>query len=154
LKLALQTKQGDVPLSSRLNVARVQVAQGQFQSATSGLQPILNAESTIPANLAIQMNLVVAEAAIGMKDYARAEHTLEQQLAKAQRSGMHFELARIYYLLGKSARMSGSGVRAAEYYQQAAQLLDSVDSDPGAENILHRTDVKTMYDECNHWKKS
>ncbi len=153
LKLAAHTKEGEVALASRLNVARVQVAQGQFKPALTSLEAMLSREGMMPANLTLQINLEMAEAAIGLKDYARAEHILEQQLARAQRSGMHFEQARIYYLLGKSARLSGNGVRAAEYYQQATQLLDSVSSDPGAENILHRTDVKELYDEANHWKK-
>lgn len=55
------------------------------------------------------------------------------------------DLARIYYLLGTSARLSGSGDRASDYYREAAQLLDVIHSDSG-ESILHRTDFKTMYD--------
>ena len=35
----------------------------------------------------------------------------------------------------------------------AAQLLDVIRSDAGAENIMRRTDFKTMYDESNRWKK-
>ena len=153
LRLATRSKEGEISLLSRINSAKVAVAQGQFQQALRSLEPLLNSNGTMAANLNLQVNLAAAEASIGLKDYARADHQLEQQLATAQRSGMRFELARIYYLLGKSARLNGSGVRASEYYQQAAQLLDTIDSNPGAENILHRTDVKTMYDESNHWKK-
>jgi hypothetical protein len=49
--------------------------------------------------------------------------------------------------------LSGQGVRAAGDYREAAQLLDAIRSDPGAENILRRADVKTMYDESNRWKQ-
>jgi hypothetical protein len=66
---------------------------------------------------------------------------------------MRFDSARIYYLLGTSARLSGSADRAAGYYHEAAQLLDALRGDPGAEDILRRTDIKTMYDESNRWKK-
>jgi tetratricopeptide (TPR) repeat protein/predicted Ser/Thr protein kinase len=152
LRTASRTKEGEITLLSRINAAKVVVGQGQYQQGLRTLESLLN-NSGVSANLTIQINLAIAEAAIGLKDYTRADHTLEQQLATAQRSGMRFELARIYYLLGKSARLNGSGVRASEYYQQAAQLLDTIDSDSGAENVLHRNDVKTIYDECNHWKK-
>ena len=154
LRLASKSKEGEMTLLSKTNTARVADAQGQYQQALRILEPLVNSNGTVAANLTLQVNLALAEAAIGLKDYTRADHALEQQLANAQRSGMHFELARIYYLLGKSARLGGSAVRAAEYYQQASQLLDTIAGDPGAENILHRTDIKTMYDESKQWKKS
>ena len=66
---------------------------------------------------------------------------------------MRFGLARIYYLLGTSARLNGSAERAADYYREAAQLLDVIRGDSGAENIMRCTDFKTMYDESNRWKK-
>ena len=88
-----------------------------------------------------------------MKDYARATHDLDQELASAQRAGVRFGLARIYYLLGMSTRLGGSAVRAVDYYTEAAKLLDVIRGDSGAENILHRTDVKMMWDESNRWKK-
>ena len=76
------------------------------------------------------MNLELAQAEIGLKDYARANHVLEQELPGAQRAGVRFGLARIYYLLGMSARLSGSAGIAAGYYREAAQLLDVIRSDP------------------------
>ncbi len=91
--------------------------------------------------------------AIGIKDYKQANHELEQELTQAQRAGMRFDLATIYYLLGTSARLNGNADRAADYYREAAQRLDGIRGDPGAENILRRTDVKVMYDESNRWKK-
>jgi tetratricopeptide (TPR) repeat protein len=153
LRLASRTKEDEVTLLSKLNVARVAVAEGRFQDGLRSLQPLLNAKGAVTANLSLETNLAVAQAAIGLKDYARANHGLEQELTTAQRAGMRFELARIYYLLGTSARLSGSAARAADYYSEAAQLLDVIRGDPGAENILRRTDIKTMYDESNRWKK-
>jgi hypothetical protein len=94
----------------------------------------------------LQIQLAMAQAAIGMRDYARADYILVQQLATAKRSGVRFDLARIYYLLGTSARLGGSADRASDYYREAAHLLDLIRSDSG-DNILHRTDFKTMNDE-------
>ena len=56
-------------------------------------------------------------------------------------------------MLGTSARLSGSAGIAADYYREAAQLLDVIRGDAGAENIMRRTDFKTMYDESNRAKK-
>ena len=152
VRLAAHTKEGEVTLLSKFNVARIAVAQGRFQEALRQLQPLLNGKTAVSANLLMQMNLAVAEATIGLKDYARADHGLQEDLTTAKRAGMRFELARTYYLLGTSARLNGSA-RAADYYREAAQLLDVIRGDSAAENILRRTDVKAMYDDANRWKK-
>jgi eukaryotic-like serine/threonine-protein kinase len=146
LQLLSRSREDEVTILSKLNVARVAVAEGRFQEAMRSLETLLNPKSGISANLSLQIQLAMAQAAIGMRDYARANYILEQQLATAKRSGVRFDLARIYYLLGTSARRSGGGDRASDYYREAAQLLDVIRSDSG-DNIMHRTDFKTMYDE-------
>jgi eukaryotic-like serine/threonine-protein kinase len=153
LRLASRTKENEVTLLSKLNLAKVSVAEGQFQEALHSLQSILNAKGAIAANLSLEISLARVQAEISVKDYARANHDLEQELAKAQRAGVRFGLARIYYLLGTSTRLSGNADRAADYYSDAVRMLDAVRGDPGAENIMRRTDFKTMYDESNRWKK-
>jgi tetratricopeptide (TPR) repeat protein len=153
LRLASQTKYNEVLLQSKVNVARVAVSEGRFQEASRGLHTLLNDKGSIAAHLSLEINLELAEAEIGLKDYARANHDLQQELPGAQRAGVRFGLARIYYLLGTSARLSGSAGIAADNYREAAQLLDVIRSDAGAENIMRRTDFKTMYDESNRWKK-
>ena len=153
LRLASRAKEDEGTLLSKLNVARVAIAEGRFQEASRTLQPLFNAKGGVTANLALQIQLAAAEAAIGVKDYARADYSLEQQLTTAKRAGIRFDLARIYYLLGTSSRLNGGADRASDYYREAAQLLDVVRADAGAENIMRRTDFKTMYDESNRWKR-
>ncbi len=152
LQLISHSRENEVTLLSKLNVARVAVAEGRFQEAMRSLQTLLNPKGGTSANLSLQIQLAMAQAAIGMRDYARADYILEQQLATAKRSGVRFDLARIYYLLGTSARLNGSGDRAADYYREAAQLLEVIRSDSG-DGILRRTDFKTMYDESKPSKK-
>ncbi|HXP10177.1 MAG TPA: tetratricopeptide repeat protein [Acidobacteriaceae bacterium] len=153
LRIASRTKEDAVTQLSKVNLVRVAVAEGRYQEALRMLQPLLNGKRAAPANLSLQMNLAAAQAAIGIKDYPRANHILDQELITAKRAGMRFDLARIYYLLGTSARANGSAERAADYYREAAQLLDVVRGDSGAENITQRVDFKTMYEESNRWKR-
>jgi eukaryotic-like serine/threonine-protein kinase len=153
LRLASRTKEDEVTLLSKVNLVRVAVAESRYQEALRMLQPLLNGKRSAPANLSLQINLAAAQASIGIKDYARANHILDQELITAKRAGMRFDLARTYYLLGTSARLNGSAERAADYYREAAQLLDVVREDSGAENIMQRIDFKTMYEESNRWKR-
>ena len=152
LRLASRTKEDEVTLLSKVNLVRVAVAEGRFQEALHLLEPLLNGKRA-PANLRLQMNLAAAQASIGIKDYPRANHILDQELITAKRAGMRFDLARIYYLLGTSAGLNGSGERAADYYREAAQLLDVLRADSGAEDIMQRSDFKIMYEEANRWKR-
>jgi tetratricopeptide (TPR) repeat protein len=152
LQIVSRSREDEVTLLSKLNVARVAVAEGRFQEAMRSLQTLLNPKGGVSANLSLQIQLAMAQAAIGMKDYARADYILEQELATAKRSGIRFDLARIYYLLGTSARLNGSADRASDNYREAAQLLDVIRSDSG-DNILRRTDFKTMYDESKSFRK-
>jgi tetratricopeptide (TPR) repeat protein len=154
LRLASKTKYSEVLLQSKVNLAKIAVSRGQFAEALRALRPLLDANgAVVAAHVALQINLALAQAEIGVKDYARANHDLQQELPRAQRAGVRFGLARIYYLLGTSARLSGSTGMAADYYRESAQLLDVIRGDPGAEKIMRRTDFKIMYDESNRWKK-
>jgi tetratricopeptide (TPR) repeat protein len=146
LQLLSRSREDEVTILSKLNVARVAVAEGRFQEAMRSLQTLVHPKGGISANLALQIQLAMAQAAVGMRDYTRADYILEQQLAAAKRSGIRFDLARIYYLLGTSARLSGKGDRASDHYREASQLLDLIRSDTG-DSIMRRTDFKAMYDE-------
>ncbi|MGC2399875.1 MAG: tetratricopeptide repeat protein [Acidobacteriaceae bacterium] len=152
-RLASKTKENAVLVLSKLNVAKLQTAQGQYQSALRTLPSTLNSKGSLNANSALESNLVRVQAEIGLKDYERAEHELQELLAPAQRAGVRFGLARIYYLLGTSTRLSGSPARAADYYSEAARLLDDIRADSGGDKVMQRVDFKTMYDESNRSKK-
>jgi serine/threonine protein kinase/tetratricopeptide (TPR) repeat protein len=153
LRLASRTKDGEELLLAKVGGVSIAVAQGQYAQAMRSLETLLNRKGSIAAHLALQMHLDQARASIGLKDYVRANHELEQELPGAQRAGVRYGLATIYYLLGTSARLSGSAERAGDYYRESAQFLDTIRSDSGAENIMRRPDFKTMYDEANRWKR-
>jgi eukaryotic-like serine/threonine-protein kinase len=152
LRLASRNKDGEELLLAKVSAVRIAVAQGQYAEAMRTLQTLLNTKGLIAAHLALQMHLDLARAAIGLKDYTRANHELESELPTAQRAGVRYGLATIYYLLGTSARLGATVQRAGDYYRESAQLLDSIRSDSGA-NIMRRPDFKTMYDESNRWKR-
>jgi eukaryotic-like serine/threonine-protein kinase len=152
-KSASRTKENAVIVLSRLNVAKAQTAQGQYQNALRTLPSALNSKGSINANLALAIDLIRVEAEIGLKDYEKAEHELQEHLASAQRAGVRFELARMYYLLGTATRLSGNPSRATDYYREALRLFDLIRSDSGSDKIMQRVDFKTMYDQSSSFKK-
>ena len=154
LRLTAHIKDNDIIVQSKLNVASAAIAQGRAKDAFAMLRPLLKSDSSVSAYLSLRAAIAYAEAEVGVKDYAHAQHDLEQALIVAEKAEMHLDTARIYYLLGVSTRLNGSAdhTQVAFYYREAARLLDIVKSDPGAEKILTRADLKAIYDDANHWK--
>jgi len=153
-KLTPRMKDTDTIVQSKLNMAKVAIAQGRSKEALGILRPLLNSNGVTSSYLALRSAIAYAEAEVGTKDYAKAQRDLEQSLTAAEKAGMGLDTARIYYLLGESARLGGSPdkSRTSSYYGEAVRLLDTIRLDPGAENILHRADLKAIYDNANHLK--
>jgi tetratricopeptide (TPR) repeat protein len=154
LALATRAKDNDTLVLSKLNVARMAIAQGRAKEALGMLRPLVSSTHTTNAYLALQSSIANAQAQIETGDYAQAEHSLEQSLIQSEKAGTKLESARINYLLGTSMRLRGNAEqgRSSYNYGEALRLLGEIRSDPGAENVLHRADLKMIYDDAMRWK--
>jgi len=153
LRLNARAKDNDVLMQSKLNVANLAIAQGRAKDALAMLRPLLKPDSAVSSYLTVRAGIAYAEAEVGMKSYAQATRDLNQSLTTTEKAGMRLDSARIYYLLGESARLGGSQDRTqiAFYYREAVRLLEVIKSD-GAPKVLTRSDLKVIYDNANHWK--
>ncbi len=148
LKLAQRTKDPDALLLSKLNVSRVAIAQGRSKEAVAMLRPLREQAGKAGADIAIRISIALAQAEVATKDYVQAEHDLELTLTRTEKAGMRLDSAQIYYLLATSVRLRQGDAQAKNPYREALRLLNLVHYDPGAENILKRADIKTMYDDA------
>ncbi|MBV8632174.1 MAG: tetratricopeptide repeat protein [Silvibacterium sp.] len=154
VRLTARTRDNDVIVQSKLNVAKVAIAQDRAKDALAILRPMLKPNSAVSSYLTVRVAITNAEAEIGVKDLSHAEHELNLSLTATEKAGMRLDIARIYYLLGETARLSGTGEHAqiAYYYREAVRLLEAVKAEPGAEKVLTRSDLKAMYENANQWK--
>ncbi|HZD49755.1 MAG TPA: tetratricopeptide repeat protein, partial [Silvibacterium sp.] len=141
----------NVLVEAKLNLGRLAIAQGHGSDAVARLRPLVGPDITADRNLALQCSVSLAEALIQTKDYAKARQILQDAAAPAEKSGMRLRLARIYYYEATASRLSGNSADAWNEYRQALNLLNAVRNEPGAENILRRTDLKAIFDDCNRW---
>jgi eukaryotic-like serine/threonine-protein kinase len=134
----------------KLRLGSIEAAQGR-SDAVARLQPLVAPGVTTDRNLALRCSIGLAQALIGAKDYTRAHQILQQAAPQAEKSGMRLLLARIYYLQATASRLSGNEGQAWGDYRQAMSLLNAIGGEPGAENILRRSDLKVIFDDCNRW---
>jgi len=122
----------------------------QPQAAVGSLrQLVTEADSTGRRYLSVLCSVALAEASVASKPDAHARLELEQLLGRSEKLGVRMEIAKIHYLLGISLRASGDASGAAGQYQQTLSILDEIKKDPGAEHLLERSDLKSIYDDAS-----
>ncbi|GAC1686885.1 MAG: hypothetical protein PVS2B2_25790 [Candidatus Acidiferrum sp.] len=142
----------DQPLLSRLNLAKVAIAEGRAQSAIHDLRALTQqADNLSMKYLALESSVEMSEALLESKDYPHAQQELQMALSKSEKLGSRFQTARIHYLFGNALRFDGNAIEASGHYRQALNLLDESKNEPGAEKLLQRGDLKTMHDESTRW---
>ena len=152
---AARAKDQDKILSAKLDLATVAIAQGQPQAAISALRQIIGQADTIGfKSLSVESSMQLAAAMVAAKDYVHARQELEKQLGVSEKLGLRMERARIQFLLGEALRMGGDAGEAAGHYRQVLSQLDEMKKEPGAEQLLQRSDLKTMYEEATRWSRS
>lgn len=144
---ATRAKDQEKLLLAMLGVTKVAVAQGQNAQAAAALRRIITqADAAGLKYLSVDASVSLAETLVASKDYARAQSALENQMRLSDKLGLRMHLARIQFLQGELARLSGRASEAPEHYRQAVRILDEARKDPGAEQLLERPDLKQMFD--------
>jgi len=88
---------------------------------------------------------------VNNKDYSRARQELEPVLAKAEKLGLRTLLAKDNYLLATALRAAGNGTEATSHYREVLRLLDEIRKEPGAEKVIERADLKSIYTDSTRW---
>src|SRR5262249_11423548 len=102
---------------------------------------------------AVECSLILGEALLQSHKLPQARQELESALTASQRMGLQPLTVRAHYLLGTVLRMSGNNVLAQEHYQDAIRLLDTMKKESGAEKLLERSDLATIYKDSTRWSQ-
>jgi serine/threonine protein kinase/tetratricopeptide (TPR) repeat protein len=149
LQLAQRAKSPETVLISRLNLARVGIAEGRSSAMVSELRNISqDADRQGMKYLALVSSVDLATAMVNSKDYAGASRVLDQALNNSEKLGVRLQTALIHFQLGNLAKQKGDASGAAAEYKQAAGLLDDIKKEKGAEHVLDRADLKKVYAEA------
>ena len=148
---AAKIKDREKVLVAKANLARVAIAEGRSPAAIGELRSaIKEAESLHLKYYWLRSSVDLSEAMIKTKDYSHARPLLETILSAGEKLGIRLETARIHCLLGDALRLGGNPNDANRQYQSALGIFEELQKDPGAERILDRSDLRTMYAQASH----
>jgi eukaryotic-like serine/threonine-protein kinase len=150
--LAAHTSGKEIVLTSKLNLAKVAIAEGHAQSAVSDLRSLVQQADALGAKyLSVASSVSMAEALIKNKEYSQARQELQRTLSKSEKLGLRLETARTHFLMGSAFRLSGSASEATAQYREALRLLDDIRNEQGAEHVRERYDLKPLYAEATQF---
>jgi tetratricopeptide (TPR) repeat protein/predicted Ser/Thr protein kinase len=151
-RAASHGNQPDVVLISKINLAKATLAEGHAAAVSGEFARLTQqADALGQRQLSVECSVYLAQAIVDNKGYARARQQLEHSLGNSEKLGLRMQSARIHYLLGTSLRLSGNSSEAASQYREALSVLDEIKSEPGADHLLERSDVHTIYTEATRW---
>lgn len=152
LNVASRTKDREKVVVSKLGLAKVDAAKGRAREAVASFKVLAQeADSLGSMYLSAECAVDSGEALVSSKDYAKARQALESALQASEKLGMRTLQVRAHYFLGTILRLSGNLSEASGQYQQALSLLEETRKEPGAENVLHRADLGSLYEDATRW---
>jgi serine/threonine protein kinase/tetratricopeptide (TPR) repeat protein len=152
LEIASRIKDRDQVLASKIGLAKVAIQQGRSREAVNSLRTLAQeADSLGLKYLSVECSVDLGEALVNNKDYSRARQELEPVLAKAEKLGLRTLLAKDNYLLATALRAAGNGTEATSHYREVLRLLDEIRKEPGAEKVIERADLKSIYTDSTRW---
>jgi eukaryotic-like serine/threonine-protein kinase len=146
--LLLASKTGDkqMTLLSKVNLTKLAIQQGSAASAVNTLRSLSNDTDTLGLKyLSVECSVYLAEALIQTKNYAKARDELNRALSRSEKLGLHAQLARSQYLLGRALQLSGNAKEAASHFADARRILDDIKKDAGSDSVTKRSDLAPIY---------
>jgi len=152
LNFASRTKDHEQVVMSKIGLAKVNAAKGHAREAGASLKSLgLEADKLGSQYLSAECAVDLGEALVETKDFARARQAIKPTLNTSEKLGMRILQVRAHYVLGALLRLSGNSAEASGQYQQALRLLEESRKEPGAENLLHRADLGSLYEDATRW---
>lgn len=142
------SKTGDVHLilQTKINLARLSVAQGRYSAALSALRGLGEQADALGLKQLSTMCLVYqAEALIGMKDFTGAQKELKSAVLRSEKLGLRVLQAQSHYFWGRALELSGKKEDATAQYQEARRAADDVHKEAQTDAILNRSDLAAIF---------
>ncbi len=146
LQLATTAKLRDSIAQTKLNLAKLDVAQGRSQAAVGALRKLKqDADSMGLKAESVDASVYLGEALLANKQAAAARDELDTAVGRAEKLGLRVEQARAQYFLGAALTQGGKQTEAVPHYREAVKILETISKQDGAGRVLERSDLKDIY---------
>ncbi|HUI84073.1 MAG TPA: tetratricopeptide repeat protein [Candidatus Binatia bacterium] len=146
LDLGTKAKLRDAIVQAKLNLAKLDVAQGHSQSAIATLKKIREDAGTMGLKTeSVEASVYLGQASLDTRHPEAAQQELEVALGRAEKLGLQVQQARAQYLLGMAMGLSGRQKEAIPHYREAVKILESISKQEGAGRVLERSDLAGIY---------
>jgi eukaryotic-like serine/threonine-protein kinase len=145
LQTATKANLRDPIVISKLNLAKLDVAQGHSQAASVLKKLIQDADSMGLKAESVEASVYLGEALLAMNQVNAGKEELDTALGRAEKLGLRVEQARAQFLLGNASAQSGKAKEAVSHYRQSVVILESISKEEGATRVLERADLKDIY---------
>jgi serine/threonine protein kinase/tetratricopeptide (TPR) repeat protein len=146
LKTAAKTTDENLILLTKVNMAKLGVAEGKFAAAAASLKTLgEQADSLGLKYLSTQCLVLRGEALVGMKDYVGAERELNTATLRSEKLGFRVLRASSQYELGRAMELSGKGSAAASHYEEARRAAEEVQKEAQTDRVSKRADLAPIF---------
>ena len=147
--VAARAKLTPAVLTSRLNLARVNAADGRSPQSAAALSALgTDAERLGLKYESVLSSLLAGDAERRAKRYAAARDRLESTLVQADRLGAQALLAQAHDQLSMVYAAEGNPAESRRHSERAHQLLDAIRKD-SRDEVLRRSDFKAILERAN-----
>ena len=153
VQAAARASDRSLKLSTDAQIARVAAVAQPSRAVASSLATLSReANSNGFIYLSVLTALESAETMLRLGDNRGARQSIESTLARAESLGLRELLARSEYVLAETMR-GAKDPQARRHYATAQRLLEDIQREDGARQILERADLKRIHTESERWAK-
>lgn len=155
LEAATRSKETERILLARIDLAEIGVREKKGPSAVASLRTLMQQADEAGLKYAsVECQIFLAEAMQQAHNNANALQELNRALLRSDKLGQQALSARAHYLLGTMTRDARDNAETGDHFRSVVNSLDTMRKEQGAENLLHRADLKAMYDDATTWLKT
>jgi eukaryotic-like serine/threonine-protein kinase len=145
-QVAAKTGDAHLILVTKINTAKLAVAQGKFAAAAATLKTLgAQADSLGLKYLSTESLVLRGQALIGMKNYADAQKDLSAASLHSEKLGLRVLRASSEYQLGRALELSGKADAAAGHYQEARRAAEDVQKEAQTDRLSKRSDLAPIF---------
>jgi ATP/maltotriose-dependent transcriptional regulator MalT len=145
-QVAAKTGDAHLILVTKINTAKLAVAQGKFAAAAAALKTLgAQADSLGLKYLSTESLVLRGEALIGTKNYADAQKDLSAASLHSEKLGLRVLRASSEYQLARALELSGKADAAAGHYQEARRAAEDVQKEAQTDRVSKRSDLAPIF---------